>query len=549
MAAGAAVSAGATATGGLAVDGGLTSGADVHVFSSSPEQILVNKQVGLAWEPSRNYILGIYGDCQQPEQSCLTGTMAAHDSNGMERFSVSDGGAVSQVGGLGVHGGLAVSDGGVAVDGGFRVSLAASVNGGASVVGGADIADRLGIHHGSIRVASADLDLHGTASVSQSVRIAGYGMSATGQVSIRAGGMAVGLDGVSAAGGVHISGVADVYSPVTISDSFIVSRGVVLAAGDLLVSSGGVEIRCGASSLNTHATVAQGATLGSRVEIGGALNALQGAAVQGGVRVANDGVNVNSGLSIHGGFSTAGGLAVSDAGLSVSGRVHVPADAGSVAGGLHVHDGAHVHGDMLLEQLVASSSVVVQTGGMRVLGGKVGLNGPVAEASLDVTAVAEVGHIAFAGRGSAACTVAGAYTEGIDRDFSVVITNAVHVCEDTCATLTVSCVSLMIYARSPGMRSLHALRSTLAWQTLIYQQTRIRLSHYASRAQDVYTRLKLSNGAAASQMSPPLSVTLGPLQFFRLGYVSRWAMVYLPCLTTVTALVLTGAAIPTTRSL
>jgi hypothetical protein len=437
VAAGAAVSAGATVTGGLAVDGGLTSGADVHVFSSSPEQILVNKQVGLAWEPSRNYILGIYGDCQQPEQSCLTGTMAAHDSNGMERFSVSDGGAVSQVGGLGVHGGLAVSDGGVAVDGGFRVSLAASVNGGASVVGGADIADRLGIHHGSIRVASADLDLHGTASVSQSVRIAGYGMSATGQVSIRAGGMAVGLDGVSAAGGVHISGVADVYSPVTISDSFIVSRGVVLAAGDLLVSSGGVEIRCGASSLNTHATVAQGATLGSRVEIGGALNALQGAAVQGGVRVANDGVNVNSGLSIHGGFSTAGGLAVSDAGLSVSGRVHVPADAGSVAGGLHVHDGAHVHGDMLLEQLVASSSVVVQTGGMRVLGGKVGLNGPVAEASLDVTAVAEVGHIAFAGRGSAAFTVAGAYTEGIDRDFSVVITNAVHVCEDTCATLTV----------------------------------------------------------------------------------------------------------------
>eukprot|EP01046_Picozoa_sp_COSAG06_P115602 COSAG06_NODE_62519_length_264_cov_1903.000000_1_plen_47_part_01 len=47
MAAGAAVSAGATVTGGLAVDGGLTSGADVHVFSSSPEQILVNKQVGL----------------------------------------------------------------------------------------------------------------------------------------------------------------------------------------------------------------------------------------------------------------------------------------------------------------------------------------------------------------------------------------------------------------------------------------------------------------------------------------------------------------------
>eukprot|EP01043_Picozoa_sp_COSAG02_P078347 COSAG02_NODE_17592_length_993_cov_0.908277_2_plen_231_part_00 len=181
------------------------------------------------------------------------------------------------------------------------------MNGGASVVGGADIADRLGIHHGSIRVASADLDLHGTASVSQSVRIAGYGMSATGQVSIRAGGMAVGLDGVSAAGGVQISGMADVYSPVTISDSFIVSRGVVLAAGDLLVSSGGVEIRCGASSLNTHATVAQGATLGSRVEIGGALNALQGAAVQGGVRVANDGVNVNSGLSIHGGFSTAVG--------------------------------------------------------------------------------------------------------------------------------------------------------------------------------------------------------------------------------------------------
>eukprot|EP01046_Picozoa_sp_COSAG06_P121456 COSAG06_NODE_68972_length_199_cov_97.920000_1_plen_28_part_01 len=28
------------------MDGGLTSGADVHVFSSSPEQILVNKQVG-----------------------------------------------------------------------------------------------------------------------------------------------------------------------------------------------------------------------------------------------------------------------------------------------------------------------------------------------------------------------------------------------------------------------------------------------------------------------------------------------------------------------
>ena len=149
-------------TGGALVNAGLTAGAHVHVVSSLPESVLVNKQLGLASDSSRNYILGIYGDCLDPG-SCLTGTAGAYDSNGTKRFSILDDGSISQSGGSRVRGGILVSDGGVRVEDGLRVSLSTSVNGAARIIGGADVSDGLSVMRGGVHLGSDDLSLYGSA--------------------------------------------------------------------------------------------------------------------------------------------------------------------------------------------------------------------------------------------------------------------------------------------------------------------------------------------------------------------------------------------------
>ena len=109
---------------------------------------------------------------------------------------------------------------------------------------------------------------------------------------------------------------------------------------------------------------------------------------------------------------------------------------GSVAGGLQAQGGLEVQDAMMAEQLSASSSVTVPSGGLTLDGGKIGVNEALPEATLDASAVPEIGQIAFTGRGSSALDVTGAYTESTSRSFTLTITHALHTCKDLCADNT-----------------------------------------------------------------------------------------------------------------
>ena len=91
---------------------------------------------------------------------------------------------------------------------------------------------------------------------------------------------------------------------------------------------------------------------------------------------------------------------------------------------------------MMAEQLSASSSVTVPSGGLTLDGGKIGVNEALPEATLDASAVPEIGQIAFTGRGSSALDITGAYTESSSRSFTLTITHALHACKDLCADNT-----------------------------------------------------------------------------------------------------------------
>ena len=109
---------------------------------------------------------------------------------------------------------------------------------------------------------------------------------------------------------------------------------------------------------------------------------------------------------------------------------------GSVAGGLQAQGGLEVQDAMMVEQLSASSSVTVPSGGLTLDGGKIGVNEALPEATLDASAVPEIGQIAFTGRGSSALDITGAYTESTSRSFTLTITHALHTCKDLCADNT-----------------------------------------------------------------------------------------------------------------